>query len=290
MASDTKNVKLGVCKVFFDGVDLGYTQGGVEVTVTTETHKVNVDQFGKSTINESILGRTVMVKVPLAETTLRNMAKIMPGATLVETTGAVATGTITLPAGQPTDAQTILINGRAAIAKTAAPNAAKGEYLIGVDVDATGVNLTAMLQASTFPEWAMASYSYNPTGNILTVTANDKGTEGNAFTLAIGTYAAVTFSAATLAGGVAATASRIDVGTGIGVDLLTIAKELRMHPQSKAVTDYTEDFVVGLAATPGALTFAYKLDAERIYNVEFSGFPDSANNNKLFSVGDPAAL
>jgi hypothetical protein len=89
MSSDTKNVKLGVCKVYFAGIDLGYTQGGVEVSVTTETHKVSVDQFGKTTINESVLGRDVKVKVPMAETTLRNMAKIMPGATLVET-GAVA--------------------------------------------------------------------------------------------------------------------------------------------------------------------------------------------------------
>jgi hypothetical protein len=39
--SDTKNVKLGVCKVFYDGKDLGYTQAGVSVTEKTETHKVN---------------------------------------------------------------------------------------------------------------------------------------------------------------------------------------------------------------------------------------------------------
>ncbi|EGT88588.1 hypothetical protein ABNIH1_18950, partial [Acinetobacter baumannii ABNIH1] len=36
MASDVKNVKLGVCKIMFDGVDLGFTKGGVDVTVSTE--------------------------------------------------------------------------------------------------------------------------------------------------------------------------------------------------------------------------------------------------------------
>jgi hypothetical protein len=190
MSSDTKNVKLGVCKVYFAGIDLGYTQGGVEVSVTTETHKVSVDQFGKTTINESVLGRDVKVKVPMAETTLRNMAKIMPGATLVETGAAAASGTLTLPVGQPTDGQTILINGRAAIARTAAPVAAKGEYLIGVDVDATGANLAAMLNASTLPEFAVLSAVYVAATNIMTLTAKDKGTDGNAFTLAIGTYAA----------------------------------------------------------------------------------------------------
>jgi hypothetical protein len=83
MASDIKNVKLGVCKVTFGGTDLGYTKGGVEVSVKTETHKVMVDQFGKTPINEYIMGREVQVKVPLAETTLDNLVKIMPGAALL---------------------------------------------------------------------------------------------------------------------------------------------------------------------------------------------------------------
>ena len=71
--SDTKNVKLGVCQVFFDGRDLGYTKGGVEVTVQSQTHEVNVDQFGQTAINEYIMGRKVKVKCPLAETTLQNL-------------------------------------------------------------------------------------------------------------------------------------------------------------------------------------------------------------------------
>ena len=83
MPSDTKNVKIGVCKVTYDGVDLGYTKGGVEVQVETETYEVTVDQFGMSPINEYIQKRTVSVTCPLAETTLENMVKIMPGATLV---------------------------------------------------------------------------------------------------------------------------------------------------------------------------------------------------------------
>lgn len=83
MASSTENVKLGVCSVLFDAVDLGFTKGGVEVEVQTTTHEVKVDQTGETPINELITGRTVNVKVPLAETTLDNLVKIMPGATLV---------------------------------------------------------------------------------------------------------------------------------------------------------------------------------------------------------------
>lgn len=98
MASDVKNVKLGVCRVLFDGQDLGYTKGGVDVSVATETHEVQVDQYGQTPINEYIMGRTVSVKVPLAETTLENLAKIMPGATLV--TDAVSkTARVDVPTG-----------------------------------------------------------------------------------------------------------------------------------------------------------------------------------------------
>lgn len=82
-ANKVENVKLGVCRVLFDGQDMGFTKGGVDVTVSTETHEVQVDQYGQTPINEYVTGRTVTVKVPLAETTLENLTAIMPGATLV---------------------------------------------------------------------------------------------------------------------------------------------------------------------------------------------------------------
>lgn len=86
--SDTKNVKVGVCKVFLDGVDLGFTQGGVEFTVNTMTHKVEVDQFGKSVINESIIGREVKVKTPFAESTIDNFSALFPSFFSIEGTTA----------------------------------------------------------------------------------------------------------------------------------------------------------------------------------------------------------
>ncbi len=46
-----KNIKLGACKVSFGGVDLGYTKGGVQVEIATETLKVTVDQLGQTTIS-----------------------------------------------------------------------------------------------------------------------------------------------------------------------------------------------------------------------------------------------
>lgn len=177
MASSTDNVKLGVCTLTYGTatpVDLGYTKGGVEVSVTTETYKVMVDQFGNSEINERIIGRTISVVTPLAETTLENLVQIMPGATLT------------------TD---------------------------GVDP----------------------------------------------------------------------TKKKVEVTHGIGTNLLTIADKLVLHPFDLDVSDVSEDFTIPKAATAGQMTFAYRLDEERVYNCTWTGYPDTDNGNVLFIYGDPTA-
>src|SRR4051812_12774795 len=100
MPSNTENVKLGVCTALFDSADLGYTKGGVEVEVQTNTHEVTVDQMGETPIDEIITGRTVQVTVPMAETTLENLARVMPGSTLVSD-GVKASGTVTFSTAAP---------------------------------------------------------------------------------------------------------------------------------------------------------------------------------------------
>ena len=171
MASSTSNVKLGVCSVTYDSNDLGYTKGGVEVEVATETYKVMIDQFGNTPIKEYITARTCIVRIPLAESTLENLELIMPGATLI-------------------------------------------------DAD---------------PKF------------------------------------------------------RVDVVTNISADLLATAAVLSLHPIA-AGADLNEDFTVPLAATGGALTYAYKLDEERIFNIEFNAYPDDSAGGLLFQVGDLTAV
>lgn len=288
MASNTKNVKLGVCKVIYGGVDLGYTKGGVEVTVKTDTHKVNIDQFGKTPINEYLMGRDISVKVPLAETTLENLVATMPGAVLSAVGGAVATGTITI-ATNPSTNDTIIVNGKTITFKTSA--VAEGEVTIGAAATNTAANLAAVLNALTDPLVACATYSAS--GAAVTVkygsalvfgTDGMKGTEGNAFTLNAGTAGAkVTLSGATLTGGTEPTSKRVDVSLGTSLDLLSLCKELRLHPVAKADSDKSEDFVIPRAGTAGAMNFAYKLEDERIYNVEMNGYPDESG--KLFHIG-----
>ncbi len=84
-----KNIKLGACKVSFGGVDLGYTKGGVQVEVATETLKVTVDQHGQTIMSELVQGRNITITAPLAESVLKNMVDLMPGSTLNEDDNSV---------------------------------------------------------------------------------------------------------------------------------------------------------------------------------------------------------
>lgn len=283
MASSADNIRLGTCKLRYKGADLGFTLGGVEVEMQTQTKEVKVDQFGDTPVKEYIMGRTLMVKCPLAETSIEILANVLPGATLVSD-GVKASGTI-LIATNPTNGDTIVVNGVTITFKTAA--AGLSDVTIGASANATASNLQAVLAAH--PDTRLLSASYSVATATVTITARERGTAGNSYTLNAGTAGVkVTLSGATLSGGTAATKARLDVKTGIGTDLLTQAGELVLHPIAKLDTDVSEDFIVPLAAAPGALQFAFKHDEERVFVAEFKSYADS--NGLLFRIGDKLAV
>lgn len=172
-STNAENVQLGPCSVNFASTDLGLTKGGVEVTVQTSTYKVTVDQFGSTEVNEYISGRTAMVKVPMAETDLNLLQKIIPYSTLV------------------TD---------------------------GVDANKKKVNVTVSM----------------------------------------------------------------------GESLRSFADKLILHPISATASEKNFDFTMPISCPKGEFTFAYKVDEERVYNVEFYGFPD-LSTGLLYVIGDESA-
>lgn len=280
--SDTKNVKLGVCSVIFDGVDLGYTKGGVEVEVTTETKKVEVDQFGKTPINEYIMGRMVSAKIPLAETTLMNMVRTMPGASLVQSGGAKASATVTFASAAAANNDNVTINGVVFTFKTVP--AGDYEVLPGASFGNSAANLAAAVNNAIDPRLNVIA---TVVGGVVTLTALDFGTVGNAYTLAK-TGTNITVSGGTFTGGTNWTKAKVVVNTGVGVDLLSIAKKLVLHPKANAVGDRSDDFTIPLAQTGGGISFAYKFEDERIFNVTFNGYPDPVTGT-LYVVGDYSA-
>lgn len=275
MTSTTDNVKLGVCSVLFDGVNLGFTKGGVEVEVATSTYEVKVDQLGETPIGELITGRTVTATVPLAETTLENLARIMPGSEFV-TDGVKATGTITLATAAPVNGDAIVIGEDRFVFRTTP--IAGGDVKIGTGTGTTAVNASAANLADAINA-ANIGYVATATNGTVTLTAKATGTGWNkSVTATFTTPANVT--AANLTGGTNATFARVHVSTGININLASIAKTLVLRPRG---TFGEDDFIITKAATAGALSFSYVVDNERIYQAVFKGY--AAANGGLFQVG-----
>lgn len=270
MASTTENVKLGVCSVLFDGVNLGLTKGGVEVEVATTTYEVKVDQFGETPISELITGRTVTASVPLAETTLENLVRTMPGAVL-QTDAAVATGTVTLRTAVPANGDTVNVAGNTFTFRTVPT--VDGDVKIGATFNDCAANLADAISASD------AGYVATAATGIVTIKAKQTGTKWNgAITASFTTAANVTTVA--LTGGTDGTYARVVVSSGINVNLLSIAKRLVLRPKG---TFGEDDFIIHSAATPGALSFAYSIENERVFQVSFRGFV--SGTGALFQVG-----
>ena len=270
MASSTNNVKLGICTVEYNGVELGYTKGGVEVEVATETYKVMIDQFGNTPVKEYITARTCMVRCPLAETTLEVLANIMPGATLIDNaTAQVYTVVQATPAS--TTEYILRVNGT--------------DYAFTTDASAIASELVDGLVGVINADGARAFDASN-SADELVLTARVSGV---AYTVVESPASTGTFTSVTETTPEAAGPKRVDVTTNVSADLKALAGTLKLHPVS-AGADVNEDFIIPLAATGGALQYSYKLDEERIFNVEFNAYPDDTQGGLLFQIGDPTAV
>ena len=71
------NYKLGPCQILYGGVDLGKTEGGINVTLSHTFQMLHTDQDGESPVDEYITGTDVKVTANLAANTLSNIATIM---------------------------------------------------------------------------------------------------------------------------------------------------------------------------------------------------------------------
>ena len=79
--ADITKVKVGVCSVSYNALDLGHTKGGVEVSYEPSYKDVTVDAYGETTVEKYLTGEKLTAKVPLAESTIANLRNAMPQST-----------------------------------------------------------------------------------------------------------------------------------------------------------------------------------------------------------------
>lgn len=78
---DVTKVKVGACSVTYNGLDLGHTKGGVEVSYEPEYKDVAVDAYGNTVVDKYLVGEKFTAKVPLAEFTIANLKNAIPQST-----------------------------------------------------------------------------------------------------------------------------------------------------------------------------------------------------------------
>lgn len=115
------------------------------------------------------------------------------------TAGVQAAGALTV-AVNPSNNETIAINGVTWTFKTTVTDATT-QFEIGGDADETASLMAASLNASANASISVATYANTTGQNIVDITYDAGGTDGNAYTLAVSSGGNVTRSAATLTGG-----------------------------------------------------------------------------------------
>lgn len=69
MAADITKVEIvGPCKITFNGVDMGHTIGGVELTAERDLKRVSTDKSGDTPIDYVLTGNRLKAKFMLAQT------------------------------------------------------------------------------------------------------------------------------------------------------------------------------------------------------------------------------
>lgn len=167
----------------------GLTQSTVGYTVTTST--------GTGFVGSPIVLNGALVGF-LIDNTGKNYANT-DTITITGSTATSATGTYNFTNANPTNNQTIILNGVTWTFKTS--GATGNQTNIQGSLASTIAQLVINLNASVNSSINVATYSSS--GNQLVITYGTTGTAGNAYTLAAGTYAGIP-SGATLTGGSAA--------------------------------------------------------------------------------------
>lgn len=72
----------GPVRVQYDGVDLGYTHGGVKFIDETMKKEITYDQTGVTVQNTKTTGKKVYVEVPLTNTSLTLLEGLIAGAVI----------------------------------------------------------------------------------------------------------------------------------------------------------------------------------------------------------------
>ncbi len=80
LSFDSDNISIGPCYVYFDGVHVGHTFGGVTVSITQNTYELKSDQYGETPLRVLDAGLVMEVTVNMTESTFANLKLLFASA------------------------------------------------------------------------------------------------------------------------------------------------------------------------------------------------------------------
>ena len=94
MTANIGKIRLGQCDVTYMSQNLGFTKGGVEVTIKNDVTETTIDEYGTAPAKTFYKGTRIEVKAMLSEYQFEALQKVINGAQLVEgdETNAVTIG------------------------------------------------------------------------------------------------------------------------------------------------------------------------------------------------------
>ncbi len=81
LSFDSDNISIGPCYVYFAGVHVGHTFGGVTVSITQNTYELKSDQYGETPLRVLDAGLVMEVTVNMTESTFANLKLLFASAT-----------------------------------------------------------------------------------------------------------------------------------------------------------------------------------------------------------------
>ena len=254
MTVSVEKIALGSCDVTFNAADLGATKGGVSVEIKTEKFTVKADQTGESPLKDIIIGTTVTIKVPLVETDLTRLQTMMPQSITQAAGGTPAGYLINFIAGYARGVTSIVVDtGTGAIGV--------GDKIVFASTHTTKYRVTSI--SGTLPAY--------------TIGITQEGKAGTGLVAPIADNDALT---------VTKKDAGVEIRSGVNIDLFSYAFPLLLHPTGGATTEF--DFYAFKAAPSADFSFKYNTNEERVYEVTFTCYPDTANNNRIAAFGDHA--
>ena len=76
--ADTTKITLGPCSVTYNNLDLGHTEGGVEISYEPVFKEVMADKYGETPVQKYLIGEKFTAVVRLTEYTIANLRNAIP--------------------------------------------------------------------------------------------------------------------------------------------------------------------------------------------------------------------